>query len=710
MLPQFSYGISEKNRLLGIGSVSVENLRFATLLGMKATSKLLLSAEQVSSGRVVSSLLSCRWFSSTVNFNLEQIIEEIISILLLDYEALTRSKFALHGVSKTMDVPVIDSDSKIFSETSDGEDIDGRESTYGGHAQNILSSPDESIGKIDDFLSFERGFVNGDVVCSVTDPSGQLGRVMDVVMVVELERVSDGKKLARVKSFATGDSVVHYPWLGRVDRVFDVVTVLVDVGEEYEILVRDSEILVPVSSRYEDTLFQYYPRQYFKVNHQHVSGFASWFCGTRKGSRVEETTENKLPLQIAPICSTEMLKDSGMRSQEMFMITKTKIKVDVLWQNGERSFGLDPQSLSPVSNVGDHDFWPEQFVLEKVTSEDVCVPRIQRLGIVKNVDLYERTVNVKCTVPKIKETVDFSCESVEETVSVGDTVLRWISPTENVEINLPDMQSNVIGYKDECVEVRWASGHVSKVSPFEIFGLDMILSPASMLSSNEETFPANVIKETPDQQKLLSHKKKKNVENNSNEDCTTNKLEVSQYQLLKKELQLGLHNEQLEILRRETIEFKQGDEPIILPEDDKPIKFKQFNVVNDFSDHHFINGIGDGIARSQVKRGWFKKVQQEWSILKRDLPDTIYVRVYEEKMELMRAAILGSPGTPFHDGLFLFDIFFPPDYPHEPPLPGCLDGAQRSHHILNACKAYLDGAQVGHLYSMEGLPAKAAKL
>ncbi|URE40355.1 hypothetical protein MUK42_18200, partial [Musa troglodytarum] len=398
----------------------------ATLLGMKATSKLLLSAEQVSSGRVVSSLLSCRWFSSTVNFNLEQIIE----------------------------------DSKIFSETSDGEDIDGRESTYGGHAQNILSSPDESIGKIDDFLSFERGFVNGDVVCSVTDPSGQLGRVMDVVMVVELERVS----------------------------------------------------------------------------------------------------------------------------------------------------------------------------------------------------------------------------------------------------------GNVIGYKDECVEVRWASGHVSKVSPFEIFGLDMILSPASMLSSNEETFPANVIKETPDQQKLLSHKKKKNVENNSNEDCTTNKLEVSQYQLLKKELQLGLHNEQLEILRRETIEFKQGDEPIILPEDDKPIKFKQFNVVNDFSDHHFINGIGDGIARSQVKRGWFKKVQQEWSILKRDLPDTIYVRVYEEKMELMRAAILGSPGTPFHDGLFLFDIFFPPDYPHEPPLPGCLDGAQRSHHILNACKAYLDGAQVGHLYSMEGLPAKAAKL
>lgn len=91
-----------------------------------------------------------------------------------------------------MDVPVIDSDSEVFSEISDGEDIDGSESTYGGHVQNILSSLDESIGKIDDFLSFERGFVHGDVVCSVTDPSGHLSRVMEVVMVVELERVSGG--------------------------------------------------------------------------------------------------------------------------------------------------------------------------------------------------------------------------------------------------------------------------------------------------------------------------------------------------------------------------------------------------------------------------------------------------------------------------------------------------------------------------------------
>ncbi|RWV84424.1 hypothetical protein GW17_00054037 [Ensete ventricosum] len=45
-----------------------------------------------------------------------------------------------------------------------------------------------------------------------------------------------------------------------------------------------------------------------------------------------------------------------------------------------------------------------------------------------------------------------------------------------------------------------------------------------------------------------------------------------------------------------------------------------------------------------------------------------YVIGYEERMELMRAAILGLRGTPYHVGLFFFDIFFPPDYPHELPV------------------------------------------
>lgn len=48
--------------------------------------------------------------------------------------------------------------------------------------------------------------------------------------------------------------------------------------------------------------------------------------------------------------------------------------------------------------------------------------------------------------------------------------------------------------------------------------------------------------------------------------------------------------------------------------------------------------------------------------------ETIYVRVYEERMDLLRAVLVGAPGTPYHDGLFFFDILLPPEYPHEPPV------------------------------------------
>lgn len=44
------------------------------------------------------------------------------------------------------------------------------------------------------------------------------------------------------------------------------------------------------------------------------------------------------------------------------------------------------------------------------------------------------------------------------------------------------------------------------------------------------------------------------------------------------------------------------------------------------------------------------------------------MRVYEERMDLLRAALVGAPGTPYHDGLFFFDIMLPPQYPHEPPV------------------------------------------
>lgn len=104
--------------------------------------------------------------------------------------------------------------------------------------------------------------------------------------------------------------------------------------------------------------------------------------------------------------------------------------------------------------------------------------------------------------------------------------------------------------------------------------------------------------------------------------------------------------------------------------------FKNFDILSGdsaISDHSYIGA--NKLNEVQAQTAAFnnptsnvsKRIVKEWRILERDLPESIYVRVYEQRLDLLRAVIVGSPGTPYHDGLFVFDIVLPPDYPHHPP-------------------------------------------
>lgn len=110
--------------------------------------------------------------------------------------------------------------------------------------------------------------------------------------------------------------------------------------------------------------------------------------------------------------------------------------------------------------------------------------------------------------------------------------------------------------------------------------------------------------------------------------------------------------------------------------------FKKFDTVEDYSDHHYAKHISSAKHRDKI---WAKKVQKEWKLLKEDLPDTICVRVYESRMDLLRAVIVGAAGTPYHDGLFFFDVYFPSNYPSVPPLVHYHSGGLRINPNLYNC-------------------------
>ncbi|XP_074574259.1 putative ubiquitin-conjugating enzyme E2 38 [Curcuma longa] len=117
--------------------------------------------------------------------------------------------------------------------------------------------------------------------------------------------------------------------------------------------------------------------------------------------------------------------------------------------------------------------------------------------------------------------------------------------------------------------------------------------------------------------------------------------------------------------------------------------FKQFDTVREHSDHYFsrpeLLKTVPTVKKINPSKDWAKRILHEWKVLEKDLPDTIYVRVYEDRMDIMRAVIIGAAGTPYHDGLFFFDVYFPPQYPQVPPILHYHSGGLRLNPNLYDC-------------------------
>ncbi|KAK9052338.1 hypothetical protein SSX86_028967 [Deinandra increscens subsp. villosa] len=109
-------------------------------------------------------------------------------------------------------------------------------------------------------------------------------------------------------------------------------------------------------------------------------------------------------------------------------------------------------------------------------------------------------------------------------------------------------------------------------------------------------------------------------------------------------------------------ENRRGTCQTVIP-DDKDVlsrykNFKRFAKVADDQDHLFYK------LKETYTELWEARILAERRVLRENMPEMIYVRAYESRMDLLRAVIIGPKGTPYHDGLFFFDVHFPPMYPY----------------------------------------------
>jgi ubiquitin-conjugating enzyme E2 O len=72
-------------------------------------------------------------------------------------------------------------------------------------------------------------------------------------------------------------------------------------------------------------------------------------------------------------------------------------------------------------------------------------------------------------------------------------------------------------------------------------------------------------------------------------------------------------------------------------------------------------------APQALSSSLMKRILKEHKILETSLPDGIFVRTWESRLDLLRVLIVGPIDTPYEFVSFVIDVRLPPDYPHKQP-------------------------------------------
>ena len=89
----------------------------------------------------------------------------------------------------------------------------------------------------------------------------------------------------------------------------------------------------------------------------------------------------------------------------------------------------------------------------------------------------------------------------------------------------------------------------------------------------------------------------------------------------------------------------------------------QFTVLEDSppADHHFIN------HPSKIIAPILGRIIKEHRIMNSSLPEGVFVRTWESRLDLLRVLIVGPRDTPYELAPFMFDFYFTHEFPGKPP-------------------------------------------
>ncbi|XP_024864880.1 baculoviral IAP repeat-containing protein 6 isoform X2 [Kryptolebias marmoratus] len=110
----------------------------------------------------------------------------------------------------------------------------------------------------------------------------------------------------------------------------------------------------------------------------------------------------------------------------------------------------------------------------------------------------------------------------------------------------------------------------------------------------------------------------------------------------------------------------------------KKLQFDTFEMVSEDEEgklmfkvnYHYMSQVKNASDTNSAARS--RRLAQEAVTLSTSLPlsssSSVFVRCDEERLDIMKVLITGPADTPYANGCFEFDVYFPQDYPNSPPL------------------------------------------
>ncbi|XP_072148542.1 probable ubiquitin-conjugating enzyme E2 23 [Setaria viridis] len=398
-------------------------------------------------------------------------------------------------------------------------------------------------------------------------------------------------------------------------------------------------------------------------------------------------------------------------------VASTRTTLDVLWQDGTRQCQAPSVSLVPTMPQNTHHLFPGQRVVSRTSSDDGDVARS---GVVRSLNFTDQTVRVSWQKAAAEHADDETLSSTydlgrdfDSNVFYGDVVVRRRPTDSSIGVagdicgsteepvltrcrkkeptRAHDLSwvGHIVDFCDaHHVQVKWGDGNMSKWYRFQVsfheitvvkeqsFGeflqeIGEWVSEDGGMSNDaidhEAQVTAAAVVSIPPHTNFNSPRDRVNgwtVPGASTSELTARgnnnvSAPVSGGDGDAKETSTAVAG----INGGGGGEGKQAEADAT--GDDKSFSFPQFDIVQSPSDHHYLDNMEQGTGGGKK---WMKRVQKEWNILENNLPDTIFMRAYEDRMDLLRAVMVGASGTPYHDGLFFFDLQLPPSYPAAPPL------------------------------------------